>query len=104
MLQRITGTLTSAASSTSIPTSSSGFLPGMQVVVDVYAPTNGAFSGTVRWQTSVDGTTWDNVGVAFTTTGGGFNTQNITLSNFIRLTCTAFTSGAVQGRILSDIQ
>ncbi len=104
MLQRTTGILTSATGSAAIAASQSGFLPGMQVVADIYAPTNGAFNGTARWQTSVDGTTWNDVGVAFTTTGGGFNTQTITLSNFVRLNCSAFTSGAVQGRILSDVQ
>lgn len=104
MLQRITGALTSAAASTAIATSTSGFLPGMQVVVDMFAPTNGAFSGTARWQTSVNGTTWTDVGTAFTTTGGGFNTQTITLENFLRLNCSAYTSGAIQGRVLSDIQ
>lgn len=102
MLQRITGTLSSAAADAAISTSQAGFLPGMQVVVDMFAPA-GAFSGTARWQTSVNGTNWTDVGTAFTTTTGGFNTQTITLENFIRLNCSSFASGSVRGRILSDI-
>lgn len=102
MKQKITAAVTSAASSATINTNEAGFLPGMQVVADMFAPT-GAFSGTAKWQTSIDGTTWVDAGTTFVTTAGGVNTQSITLAQFARLTVTPYASGGVQGRLLSDI-
>lgn len=102
MKQKVTGTLSSAAADTAINTAEAGFLPGMQVVADIYCPA-GAFSGSAKWQTSVDGTTWVDAGSAFTTTTGGQSSQTITLAQQLRLNCTSFTSGSVKGRILSDI-
>lgn len=102
MKQKITNILSSATNGTAINTQEAGFLPGMQVVADLYAPV-GAFSGTVKWQTSIDGTTWVDAGTPWVTTAGGVNTQTITLAQQIRHVTTAYASGSVQGRILSDI-
>lgn len=100
MKQKITAVLASVVAGATINTQESGLLPGMQVVADLFAPTSTAFVGSAQWQTSVDGTTFTNVGSAFT---GGFLPQSIILAQYIRLNVTAFTSGSVQGRILSDI-
>lgn len=100
MKQKITAVLSSVVAGASIATIEAGFLPGVPVVADLFAPTSTAFVGSAIWQTSPDGTTWTNTGVAFT---GGFSPQTITLSNFVRLNVTAFTSGSVQGRLISDI-
>lgn len=102
MKQKLTAVLSSAAAGTAINTMEAGYLPGMQVVADMFAP-SGAFSGSAKWQTSVDGSTWTDAGSAFTTTGGGISAQTITLAQYLRLNCTSYTSGSVQGRILSDI-
>ena len=102
MKQKITGALSSATNGATINTQEAGFLPGMQVVVDMFAPA-GAFSGSSKWQSSVDGSTWVDTGSTFTTTGGGFNTQTIVLAQYLRLVTPTYTSGSVQGRILSDI-
>jgi len=102
MKQKLTAVLSSVVAGATINTQEAGYLPGMQVVADMFAPA-GAFSGSAKWQTSVDGTTWADAGSAFTTTTGGYNPQTITLAQFLRLNCTNFTSGSVQGRILSDI-
>jgi hypothetical protein len=102
MKQKSTAILSSATNGATINTQEAGFLPGMQVVVDLFAPV-GAFSGTAKWQTSVDGTTWVDAGSSWVTTAGGLNTQVITLAQFIRIVTSAYASGSVQGRILSDI-
>ena len=102
MKTKISAALTSAVAGATINTTEAGFLPGMKVVADLFAPT-GAFSGTAKWQVSVDGTTWTDPGANFVTTAGGLWVQEITLQNFARINCTAFTSGSVQGRLLSDI-
>lgn len=102
MKQKLTAVLASVVAGATINTQEAGLLPGMQVIADIFAPA-GAFSGSAKWQTSVDGSTWTDAGSAYTTTTGGFVPQNITLAQYIRLNCTAFTSGSVQGRILSNI-
>ncbi len=102
MKQKIVAPLTSATASPSIAIAESGFLTGMQVVADVFAPT-GAFAGTAQWQVSEDNTNWTNVGTSVVLTTGGFNTQTIPLKQFARLNVSAFTSGSVAGRLLSDI-
>jgi hypothetical protein len=102
MKQKITAVLSSAANGATINTAEAGFLPGMQVVADIFVPA-GAFVGTAKWQTSVDGSTWADAGSSFASTGDGFNTQTLTLAQYIRLVVSAYTSGSVQGRILSDI-
>lgn len=102
MKSLITAVVTSAAASAALDTNEAGLLPGMTVDAEIVAPT-GAFSGTARWQTSEDGSTWTDVGADFVTTAGGTNFQKITLAQHIRLNCSAFTSGKVQGRILSNV-
>lgn len=100
MRQEITDALSSVTTSAVIATNKAGMLPGMQVVADMFSPA-ADFAGSAKWQTSVDGTTWVDAGVAFTT--DGFNTQTITLAQHLRLNCTARSAGSIQGRILSDI-
>lgn len=102
MKTKISGILSSATNGATINTQEAGFLPGMQVVADLFAPV-GAFSGTAKWQTSVDGTTWVDAGSSWVTTAGGLNTQILTLAQFLRVVTSAYASGSVQGRILSDI-
>ena len=102
MRQKITTEITAAAASTAISTLEAGFLPGVDVIADIFAPL-GAFAGTARWQTSPDNVTWSNVGVDVVLTTGGFNTQTIRLAQWVRLNVSAFTSGRVGGRLLSDI-
>lgn len=78
-----------------------GFLPGMQVPVFFNTPA-GSFVGSAILQSSVDNVTWVTAtGATAVTTLGGI--QNITLQQFMRLNCTAFTSGSIQATILSDI-
>lgn len=95
------GTSTSVAAGTSFPTAGSGFLPGESVKAEIFAPT-GAYVGSARIQTSVDGTTWVDVGPAAHTTPG-YNTFMITLTNFVRLNGTAFTSGSLKAILFNDI-
>jgi hypothetical protein len=95
------GTLAAVAAGASLATTGLGFLPGESVKAEIFSP-NGAFVGTARIQTSVDGTVWTDVGPATHTTPG-FNTYMITLANFIRLNCTAFTSGNVKAVVVNEI-
>jgi hypothetical protein len=94
------GTLAAVAAGTSFPTRGTGFLPGEQVVVNFGSVAAAAFAGSAQVQTSVDGTTWGNVGSAFV---GAADTQQITLSNFIRLNCTARTAGSVKAVVVNEI-
>ena len=108
MKQKISATLSSATTSTLIspaitPGTENGLLPGQSAIVDIYAPT-GAFNGTAKIQVSDDGAQWtDAAGTTFTTTAGGFLTATVTLKLYLRLYCTAFTSGSVAARVLSDV-
>lgn len=95
------GTLAAVAAGATFSTTGLGFLPGESVKAEIFSP-NGAFVGTARIQTSVDGTVWTDVGPANHTTPG-YNTFMIVLSNFIRLNCTAFTSGNVKAAAINDI-
>ena len=95
-----TAAITSVAASTSISTRQSGFMAGTKGIAIANGVT-AAFVGSAIWQTSPDGTTWTNQGVAFT--GGLVNIQQITLSEFLRLNVTAYTSGGIQGTVLGDI-
>lgn len=95
------GTLAAVAAGTSIATTGLGFLPGESVKAEIFSP-GGAFVGSARMQTSVDGTTWTDVGPAVHTTAG-YNTFMITLANFIRLNMTAFTSGSLKAVVINDI-
>lgn len=95
------GILTAVAAGTAMATTGLGFLPGEVAKAEIFSP-SGAFVGTSRIQTSVDGTTWTDVGPAAHTTGG-YNTYMITLSNWIRLNVTAFTSGNIKAVVFNDI-
>lgn len=97
---QLIGSLTSVAASTAISTQSAGLLAGEVVPVLVGSPT-GAFVGTASLQTSVDGTTWTNVGPSLTT--AGVQLVAVPLSNFIRLNCTAFTSGSIAATAFNDL-
>lgn len=94
--------LASVVAGATINTQEAGFLPGMVVPVLLASP-SGAFVGSAIIQTSEDGTTWATGGGAVAVTAGGLNIQQITLKQYIRLNCTAYTSGGIQATILSDI-
>lgn len=94
------GTLAAVAAGTSFPTNGLGFLPGESVKAEIFSP-GGAAVGSAQIQTSPDGTNWTNVGTAHA--NGGYNTFMITLSNFIRLNMTAFTSGNIKAVVINDI-
>lgn len=100
MQMKQTAVLSAVAPSTAITTKESSFQSGTKVVAIANGVT-AAFVGSAQWQTSVDGTTWVNQGVAFT--GGLVNIQNITLTENVRLNVTAYTSGGIQGTLVSDI-
>jgi hypothetical protein len=95
--------LSSVAASTAIATAEAGFLPGMEVAALIAAPTNTPFVGSCVVQTSADGTTWATAPGATAVTSAGVNIQSVVLAQFVRLNCTAFTSGSVQLTLLSDI-
>ena len=88
----VIGALAAVSSSTAIATNKGGYLPGETVGILLSSPA-GAFAGAAQVQTSVDGTTWNNAGVA--TANAGVSLQAIRLENFIRLNCTAVTAGSV---------
>lgn len=94
--------LASVVAGATINTREAGFLPGMQVPVVLGSP-GGAFVGSAVVQTSQDGTTWATATGATAVTAGGVNIQVITLAQFVRLNCTAYTSGNIQATFLSDI-
>ncbi len=94
--------LASVVAGATISTTEAGFLPGMQVPVVLGSP-GGAFVGSAIVQTSQNGTTWATATGAVAVTAGGVNIQNITLAQFVRLNCTAYTSGNIQATFLSDI-
>lgn len=100
MRQLDLGTLAAVAAGTTTNTQGNGFLPGELAVARIFSP-GGAYVGSAQIQTSPDGTAWTNVGVAHTS--GGFNTFPITLSSFVRLNGTAFTSGSVKAVIENSI-
>lgn len=94
------GSLSALGAGASVSTQSAGLLPGETVPVILSSP-GGAFAGTAQLQTSVDGTTWTNVGPSVTT--AGTDVAAVTLSNFIRLNVSAFTSGSVKAVALNDL-
>lgn len=94
------GSLTSAAASAAVTTQSAGLLAGETVPVLVASPT-GAFVGTASLQTSPDGTTWTNAGPSLTT--AGVQLVALPLSNFVRLNCSAFTSGSIAATAFNDL-
>ena len=94
------GSLAAVAASASLSTQGLGLLPGDVVPVFLSSP-DAAFAGSAQVQTSVDGTTWNNVGTAVTT--AGTQIQAITLQNFIRLNCTARTAGTIAAVGLNDV-
>lgn len=94
------GTLAAVAAGTAFPTSGLGFLPGESVKAEIFSP-GGAAVATAQIQTSPDGTNWTNVGVAHSS--GGYNTFMVTLSNFVRLNMSAFTSGSVKATLFNEI-
>ena len=95
----VIGALAAVSSSTAIATNKGGYLPGETVGVLISSP-GGAFAGAAQLQTSVDNTTWVNVGAA--TANTGVSLQLITLSNFIRLNCTAVTAGSVSAVLIGS--
>lgn len=101
MRQKLTTALSSVTSSPGIKSDGEGYLSNVGVVADIYSTGAAAFVGSCQWQTSPDNVTFSNTGVAFT--GGTFNTQNITLNEYVRLNVTAYTSGTIQGRYFTDI-
>jgi len=94
--------LASVVAGATISTQEAGFLPGMVVPVILGAP-GGAFVGSAVVQTSEDGTTWGTGTGAVAVTAGGVNIQSVTLKQYTRLNCTAYTSGGIQATFLSDI-
>lgn len=102
MKSKITATVSSAAASAALTTNEAGLLPGMTVDVEIVAPAGG-FSGTARWQTSQNNSTWTDAGSNWVTTAGGVDFQQIKLEQYLRLNVSAFASGSVKGRVLSDI-
>ena len=94
------GSLTAVAAGTAIATQGLGFLPGETAKAEIFSP-DALFAGSAQIQTSPDGTTWTNVGVAHTS--AGYNTFMITLSNWIRLNATARTAGTVKAVVFDDI-
>lgn len=96
-----TTVLGSAVASAGVATNEAGFLPGMPAVAFLNTPA-GAFSGSAIIQTSEDNSTWATAaGASAVTTGGAI--QNITLKQYVRLNCTAFTSGSIQLSVLSNV-
>lgn len=93
------GTLTSATAGTAVA-ATSGLLAGETVPVLVSSP-GAAFVGTANLQTSVDGTTYSNVGPSITT--AGTQIVAVPMSNFIRLNCSAFTSGSIAATAFNDV-
>lgn len=93
-------TLAAVAAGATVTTQSAGMLPGEVVPVLIHSP-GGAFVGSAQLQTSPDGTAWTNVGTAHTS--AGTSVQAITLSNYLRLNCTAFTSGSITATALNDL-
>jgi hypothetical protein len=102
MKSKITAAVSSAAASATLTTNEAGLLPGMTIDVELVAPVGG-FSGTARWQTSQNGTTWTNAGVDWVTTAGGVDFQQIKLEQYLRVNVSAYASGSVKGRAQSNI-
>ncbi|MBA3588190.1 hypothetical protein [Methylibium sp.] len=99
MRQLDLGTLAAVAVGTSFSTQGAGFLPGELAVARIFSP-GGAFAGSAKIQTSPDGTTWTDAGVAVT---GGTDSFTVTLSGFARLNCTARTAGSVKAVLENSI-
>lgn len=93
--------LSAAAASATIPTKEAGFLPGMPAVAFLNSP-GAALVGSAVIQTSEDGVTWATAEGASAVSGPGA-IQNIKLKQFVRLNCTAFTSGTIQMSLLSNV-
>lgn len=102
MLFKQTATLSASGAGATISTTEAGYLPGMRIPVLLHSP-GGAFSGSAILQTSQDGTTWATATGATAVTTGGTDVQNITLQQFIRLNCTAYTSGNIRATLIADI-
>ena len=94
------GTLAALAAGATVNTQSAGLLPGETVPILLSSP-SGAFVGTASLQTSVDGTTFTNVGPSVTS--AGTQLAAVRLENFIRLNVSAYTSGNVSAVAFNDL-
>lgn len=92
--------LSAVSAGDAVTTQSAGMLPGETVPVLLSSP-DGAFAGSAQLQTSPDGATWTNVGTAHASAGAQI--QAITLSNYLRLNCTARSAGTVAAVALNDL-
>jgi len=81
-----------------IATNKNGYLPGMRVVADIFQTGTDAFEGSVQWEVSEDGDTWEVVGTPHVV--GPFGTQTIKLKKLLRVNCTALAAGTVRPRLL----
>ncbi len=100
MKTTVLGTLAAVAATTAVECNKGGLLVGESVPVLLSSP-GGAFVGTAQLQTSPDNVTWTNVGTAVTT--AGTQIQEIKLSSWLRLNCSAYTSGNVAATAFGTI-
>lgn len=94
--------LASVVAGATLTTTEAGALPGIVGTVVLHSPA-GAFVGSAIVQTSQDGTTWATGSGAVAVTTGGVSIQPVVLAQFLRLNCTAYTSGNIQMTLLADI-
>lgn len=85
-------------------TNENGYGLGQSVVAQITSATVG-FVGTVKWQSSLDGTTWVDAGASWVPTAAGAqNIQALTIvAPYYRLNATIVTAGNVIGTLFSDV-
>lgn len=98
MQKQLIGTAGSVAAGSTITNNTSPFMEGASVVVMAHALT-GAFTGSAKLQESDDGTTWSDISGAVAA-DAGVDFFQITLKKYIRINCTAYTSGGVSFTML----
>lgn len=100
MEKQLIGTAASVAAGSTITNDTSPFMEGQEVLVCAHALT-GAFVGSAKLEDSSDGTTWADIAGAVAA-DAGVKFFNITLKKYIRINCTAYTSGGVSFTMIGN--
>lgn len=92
------GTSTSAAAGAAVEMGTTPFPIGSNAVLMLHSK-GGAFAGTAKVQTSDDNSTWADVSGSTVTTAGT-TLVNVVVAKYMRINCTAFTSGSATATML----
>ena len=100
MEMKLIGTAASVAAGSTVTNDTSPFMAGQKVLIVAHALT-GAFTGSAKLQESDNNSSWSDISGAVAA-DAGVDFFNITLKKYIRINCTAYTSGGVSFTMLGN--